>query len=78
MYVDIIIGKCVSLDGCLYVALYATDYMWSHAHPMKEKKHAHYTLDGFVKNIGIPTVVTPDNAKELTGGLLARRQNDMG
>jgi hypothetical protein len=78
MYVDIIIGKCVSLDGCLYCALYATDFMWSHAHPMKEKKHAHYTLDGVVKNIGIPTGVTPDNAKELTGGLFGKKAKRYG
>ena len=68
MYVDILVGKCVSLDGNKYTAFYGTIFGWCYADPIKLRNEVHYTLRGLFERIGVPSVLIPDNAGELTGG----------
>ena len=66
MYVDIFYGKCVSLMGNKYATFYCTPFHWMCVDPMKKKGEAHLTLDNLFRKVGVPRVMVPDNAKELT------------
>jgi Reverse transcriptase (RNA-dependent DNA polymerase) len=68
MYTDTLIGKTKSLQGNQYAQVFATPFHWVAVIPMEKKSQAHYTLDTLFQKVGVPRVMIPDNAKELTEG----------
>lgn len=68
MYTDTLIGPNTSLLGNKYAQIYCTKFHWIMAFPMKQKSEAHYALDTLFQQVGLPRVLMPDNAKEMTLG----------
>ena len=68
VYCDIFMGRCKSLRGNICAQIFATPFHFVRAFPMKHRKLAHESLDEFFQQVGIPQVIIPDNAKELTQG----------
>jgi hypothetical protein len=54
--------------GNRYAQVFATPFHWVAVYPMETKADAHYTLDTLFQKVGVPRVIIPDNAKELTAG----------
>ena len=73
MYTDTVFGKVKSLLGNTCAQVYTTPFHWCHVDPMRTKSEAHLTLDALFKSVGIPRVLIPDNAKELTQGDFRRK-----
>ena len=73
MYVDVYMGKCKSLRGNTCATVYCTPYHWIRFDPMPERKDAHKTLDSLFQNVGIPSALIPDNARELIKGEFKRK-----
>ena len=73
MYTDTLIGKTKSFQGNSYAQVYATPFHWVAVIPMAKKSEAHYTLDTLFRKVGVPRVMIPDNAKELTEGWFKRK-----
>lgn len=73
MYVDVLIGTCVSLSGNKYAAVYCTPFHWICVDPIEKKSDAHYTLDTLFRRVGVPNTLIPDNAGELTAGEFRRK-----
>ncbi len=65
-YTDTLFSKVKSLRGNTCCQVYVTDCHAVAAYPMKSKADAHLSLDDYFRQHGIPQVMTPDNAKELT------------
>ena len=72
MFCDILHGRCVSLDDNKYTAFYGTIFGWCYADPIKDRSDVHHTLRSLFEAIGVPAVLIPDNAKELTEGLFRK------
>ena len=68
-----IFGKVKSVRGNKCCQIYCTPSHYIKAVPMPSKKNAHESLDVFFKRVGIPAVMIPDNAKELTQGEFKRK-----
>ena len=68
VFTDTMFGKVKSLEGNTCAQIYATKFGFVDVRPIKSKKEAHYTLDSFFQQVGIPVAIIPDNAKELTEG----------
>ena len=66
LYTDTFFGKCKSLRGNTCAQIYASTFHWIRAFSMESKKDAHYTLDHLFKDVGVPQMMIPDNAMELT------------
>ena len=64
-YTDTLIAQCTSLRGNKYAQVFVTDNHALAVFPMKSKSDAHYALDDFFKDYGIPHTMVSDNAKEL-------------
>jgi hypothetical protein len=45
---------------------------------MKSKSEAHYSLDNLFRKVGVPRVIIPDNAKELTEGMFKKKALQVG
>ena len=73
MYVDILIGRTTSLMGNKYAAVYCTPFHWMTVDPIKKRSDVHQTLDTLFRRVGIPKVLIPDNAQELTQGEFRRK-----
>ena len=73
MYCDILEGRSVSLLGNRYAAVYCTPFHWIAVDPIKEKSDAHKTLDTLFRSVGVPRVIIPDDAAELTKGEFKRK-----
>jgi Reverse transcriptase (RNA-dependent DNA polymerase) len=73
MYTDTLIGRSKSFQGNSYAQVYATPFHWVAVIPMAKKSEAHYTLDTLFRKVGVPRVMIPDNAKELTEGWFKRK-----
>jgi hypothetical protein len=54
-----------SIRGNKYVQLFCNKGLYVRCYPMKQKGHAHYALDRFIHEVGIPTEILTDGAKEL-------------
>lgn len=61
-------ANCLSLRGNLYSQLFCNRGNYTKCYHMKEKSHAHHALDSFLHEVGIPTELHTDGAKELTLG----------
>ena len=78
MYTDTLIGRCKSLMGNRYAQVYATPFHWVAVFPMETKADAHYSLDTLFQRVGVPHVIIPDNAKELTAGHFKKKALRVG
>ena len=78
MYTDTLIGRCKSLLGNTVAQVYATPFHWVAVEPMKSKSEAHYSLDNLFRKVGVPRVIIPDNAKELTEGMFKKKALRVG
>ena len=68
MFTDTFIARMKSLMGNTCAQIYATSFHWVGVWPMKSKSEAHFTLDQLFSRVGVPRVIIPDNAKEMTQG----------
>ena len=68
VFSDTMFGKVKSLRGNTCCQIFATAFHFVRAYPMASKKDAHYALDKFFEQIGVPRCIIPDNAKEMTEG----------
>ena len=75
VYTDTMFGKCKSLEGITCCQIFATDYHYIKAYPMKSKADCHMTLKEFFHDVGIPRVLVPDNAKEMVLGDMRKEAN---
>ena len=78
MYADILIGRCRSLRNNMYATVFATDFQWSMVDPIQTKGECHLSLDVLHATKGIPSIMVPDNAKELTQGDFRRKCRSAG
>jgi hypothetical protein len=68
VYTDTMFGKVKSLRGNTCMQVYATEFHYLRAFPMRSKSQADETLNEFFRTTGIPAGMIPDNAMELTKG----------
>ena len=61
-------ANVTSTRGNKYTQLFCNRGNFVKAYPMKSKSHAHHSLDRFLHEIGVPTEILTDGAKELTLG----------
>jgi hypothetical protein len=73
MYTDILMGRTKSLLGNTVAQVYATPFHWVAVYPMAARSDAHYTLDTLFRRVGVPRVMVPDIAKEMTEGNFKRK-----
>ena len=78
MYTDTFFGKVKSLKGNTCAQIYCTPFHWITAEPMQSKKEAHKTLDSLFRKVGVPRVIIPDNARELTQGEFKKKVQRVG
>lgn len=55
-----------STRGNTYVQLFSNRGKFTSCYPIKSKSHAHHALDRFLHEVGIPSELLTDGAKELT------------
>jgi hypothetical protein len=73
VYTDTLFGKCKSLRGNKVCQIYATTFHFVKAFPLPKKGEAHHSLSDFFKEVGIPSVMISDDAKELTQGKFKKK-----
>ena len=78
MYCDTLEGRCKSLLGNRYAAVYCTPYHWISVDPIEKKSDAHKTLDSLFRSVGVPRVIIPDNAPDLAEGEFRRKATKCG
>ena len=67
-YADIMESKVESLDSQRYAHVIDNGRGFTKAYPMLERKNqSFYTLDNFVKKVGIPKVLLCDNDSTMVG-----------
>jgi len=59
-------SKVKSLRGNNYVQLFCNRANFVRSYPIKLKSHAYHSLDRFIHEVGVPTELLTDGAKELT------------
>ena len=67
-HTDTFFAKTASLTNCTMAQLYTNDVDFTKAFPMKTKSEAPDTLVAFMQDVGIPSALHSDDAKELTQG----------
>ena len=78
MYCDVLIGRCVSLLGNKYAAIYCTPFHWIAAEPIASRSDVHKTLDSLFQSVGVPRVFIPDGAGELVDGEFKKKVSKFG
>lgn len=78
MFTDTMQGPCISRRGNKYLQVYTNDAMWTGAYPMKAKSDAPATLDLLFRQVGVPKLLTPDKAMELTQGDFLKKARAAG
>ena len=63
---DTFISKIKSLRGNNCIQLFTNRGNFTKCYPIKGKGHAHYALDRFIHEVGVPAELLTDGAKELT------------
>jgi hypothetical protein len=66
-YSDTMIADCKSLNQNKYAQVFVNSECYSKIYPMISKGHAGYALGTFLRDVGIPTHLHVDNAREMTG-----------
>jgi len=60
-----------------YAQVYATDFGWTAAYPMRLKSDAHETLSILAQQKGVPPRIIMDNAREQQSGIFRRKAKEM-
>jgi hypothetical protein len=68
-YSDTFFSNQVSVSGNKCCQLFVSKFGFAKFTPMKLKSEAGYALQDFIREVGIPTQIHTDNAKELTLGV---------
>ena len=71
-HTDIFFTSCPSIHGCPMGQMYTNDVHFSKFFPMKRKAEAPDTLMAFMQDVGIPSALHSDDAKELTEGKMSQ------
>jgi hypothetical protein len=66
-YSDTMIADCKSLNQNTYAQVFVNSECYSKIYPMRSKGHAGHALGTFFHNLGIPTHLHVDNAREMNG-----------
>jgi hypothetical protein len=69
VYTDTFHGKCKSLHGNKYCQICATDFHFVRAYLMEFKIDAHFALDDWFHENGVPCAIICDNTREMTQGV---------
>ena len=75
VYTDTFYGKCKSLRGNKYCQIFATEFHFVRAYPMEFKNEAHFALDDWFHENGVPRTIICDNAREMTHGVFRKKVN---
>ncbi len=67
-YSDTMFSSVKSLQGFACAQVFVNDVNFTRIYPMKRKGEAGNALLEFIRDVGIPSTLHTDNAKELTGG----------
>jgi hypothetical protein len=67
-YTDTFFSKTPSLSGCSMAQIYTNDVHFTKIFPLKTKSEAPDSLVQFMQDVGIPSHLHSDDAKELTQG----------
>lgn len=70
-HTDTFFSSLPSLSKCTMGQMYTNDVDFTEFYPMKSKSEAADTLISFMQDIGIPSDLHSDDAKELTGGRMS-------
>ena len=74
VYTDTMFGKVKSLRGNKCAQVYCTSFQYIKVVPMAKKSEAHFSLDKFFSQVGVPMQMVPDNAPELVKGANCTRE----
>ncbi len=58
-------SNVTSIRGNNYIQLFCNKANYTVSYPMKSKEHAHHALDRFLHEVGVPSEMLTDGAKEL-------------
>ncbi|GKY96005.1 hypothetical protein MPSEU_000561000 [Mayamaea pseudoterrestris] len=78
MFTDTMQGPCKSRRGNQYLQVYCTDASFTSVYPMKARKQAPETLELLFRDVGVPKILTPDNAPELVAGDFLKKARAAG
>jgi len=67
-YTDTFFSSVPTLNGNSMAQIYTNDLAFTRVYPMKLKSQAHKTLSAFIHEVGIPSSLHSDDAKELMQG----------
>ena len=68
MFADTLISGTVSKRGNKYAEIFATDFGWARAYPMKRKGEAHEALSLLFQRTGVPDNLIVDGSKDQVQG----------
>jgi len=75
IWADVKKGPCKSVEGNLYVAVYAAACQLACAYPLKREQDVSDSLKWLFRHVGFLKVLCPDDAQSLTGGEFKRIAN---
>ena len=78
MFTDTLFSKVTSKSGNRCAQVFVTRADFTRVYPMKKKSQAHEALDLLHHQVGVPAVMIPDGAKELTSGDFAKKSRKAG
>ena len=67
MFCDVMHGPCKSLAGSTAATVFATNFGWVMADPIKPLSDVHHSLDLLHETVGIPREMRTDNVSYFTG-----------
>ena len=73
MYTDTVYFGTKSIRQFTCAQLFCTDFQWAGFYPLREARDAHMSLDSLFQNVGVPSTMIPDNARNLTHGEFAKQ-----
>ena len=78
MYTDTLFGPISSTRKNICGQLYSTKFEWSVFYPLRAEQEAHLSLDLLHSYVGVPAVLTPDNAMSLVAGDFSKKARRAG
>jgi hypothetical protein len=67
-YTDTFFSSVPTLNGNTMAQIHTNDLAFTKVYPMKLKSQTHESLSAFIHEVGIPSALHPDDAKELMQG----------
>ena len=78
VFADTLISGTVSKRGNKYAEIFATDFGWARAYPMKRKGEAHEALSLLFQRTGVPDNLIVDGSKEQVQGDFKKKCSEAG